>query len=92
MLNGLAFTVEYQNFVITIKFNNIRFFYENWIGNMWEPICGHLINAGHAVTAYDVSSDALTRIISKAQRLLSLRRLQGRQLFSIIAHPNISVK
>ena len=34
------------------------------LGNMGGPICGHLINSGHQC-CYDVSSDALTRIIKQ---------------------------
>lgn len=63
------------------------------LGNMGGPICGHLINAGHAVTAYDVSSDALTRIIKQGASGCTSPKEAAKGadiIFLSLPHPNIS--
>ena len=63
------------------------------LGNMGGPICGHLINAGHTVTAYDVSSVALNRTIKQGARGCTSPKEAAKGadiIFLSLPHPNIS--
>ena len=63
------------------------------LGNMGGPICGHLIDAGHAVAAYDVSPDALTTTIKRGARGCTSPKEAAKGadiIFLSLPHPNIS--
>src|SRR5262245_13193387 len=57
------------------------------VGNIGTPMCRHLIEAGHAVLACDVTPDILARLVSRGAQRAERPRARAQACNIVFASP-----